>query len=144
MIDLKYKDSDNNWQSVFYPIGSFYFSTISTSPASTIGGTWSQVSNAALRGIDSGEVEYVGSDTHTLTVNEMPRHGHSVTSMGYNDNSSNVNGHGTYWGRMSTNDHPPTAVTGGGCAFNSATLSQLFYLVSDSLNFEKVLPNVLG
>lgn len=62
-----------NLLDIVYPIGSIYFSTSSTSPSSIIGGTWSQITNAVIRGSGGG---YKGSDTHTLTINEMPSHRH--------------------------------------------------------------------
>ena len=66
-----------NLLSVIYPVGSFYLSRNSTSPASIVGGSWTQITNAALRAGSS--VGYTGSDTHTLTANEMPKHSHSFT-----------------------------------------------------------------
>ena len=66
-----------NLLDIIYPVGSIYFSTSSTSPSSIIGGTWTQVTNAVIRGSGGG---YKGSDTHTLTINEMPSHNHSGTT----------------------------------------------------------------
>lgn len=63
-----------NLLDVLYPIGSIYCSINSTSPASTIGGSWTQITNAVLRA--STIVGYSGSDTHTITINEMPVHDH--------------------------------------------------------------------
>lgn len=113
MIDLKYKDSNDNWQSVFYPIGSFYFSTIDTSPASTVGGTWTKVSDAVIRGTSDSSFGYVGEDEHTLTIDEIPSHSHNIIQLGYNDNNGHTTGHGTYYGRRN-NTHPFTANAGGG------------------------------
>lgn len=63
-----------------YPIGSIYMSMNDTSPASMFGGTWEQLKNRFLLGAGSeyslGETG--GEATHTLTVNEMPSHEHSV------------------------------------------------------------------
>ena len=57
-----------------YPIGSLYFSNNSTSPASIIGGSWTKIEDAVVR--SSTSVGYIGSDTHTLTKEEMPAHNH--------------------------------------------------------------------
>lgn len=57
-----------------YPVGSVYISTVNTSPSSLIGGTWAQISNAVLRA--SNAIGYVGSDSHAITINEMPSHNH--------------------------------------------------------------------
>jgi hypothetical protein len=57
-----------------YPVGAIYSSANSTSPASLFGGSWTQITNAALRG--ATWVGYNGSDTHVLSINEMPKHSH--------------------------------------------------------------------
>lgn len=58
-----------------FPIGSVYFSINNTSPATKIGGTWIQITNAVIRA--SNTIGYSGSDTHTITLNEMPSHYHN-------------------------------------------------------------------
>lgn len=62
----------------FYPVGSIYISTVSTSPANFIGGTWTSISGAVIRGMDSENenIGYIGTDTHTLSIAELPAHGH--------------------------------------------------------------------
>lgn len=65
---------------IIYPVGSFYISNNNISPASIIGGTWTKISNAVLRGADS--TGYIGSDTHTLTEEEMPKHTHNAHACG--------------------------------------------------------------
>jgi hypothetical protein len=63
-----------------YPVGSIYMSIYSTSPASLFGGTWERLEDRFLLGA-SGDYEAgeTGGETdHTLTVDEMPKHGHSV------------------------------------------------------------------
>ena len=61
-----------------YPVGAIYISTASTSPASLFGGSWTQLTDRFLLG--AGTTYSAGSTggaaTHTLTVNEMPRHRH--------------------------------------------------------------------
>lgn len=59
-----------------YPVGAVYISTVNTSPSSVIGGTWTQITNAALRA--STSIGYTGSDTHTITINEIPSHRHDI------------------------------------------------------------------
>lgn len=65
-----------NLLETIYPVGSVYISTLQISPSSTIGGTWTQVTDAVLRG--SNSTGYTGSDTHTLSVDEMPSHSHQT------------------------------------------------------------------
>lgn len=109
---IKYKNG-SSWIDILHPVNSFYFSYASTSPANLFGGTWTQVTNAALRGATN--VGYTGSDSHTLTVDEIPAHAHVVTSLGYNTNGG-TNTHGSYWGGQNTNNHPVTNYVGGGAA----------------------------
>ena len=52
-----------NLLDIIYPIGSMYISFSSTSPASSIGGTWSQITNRVLRA--STDTSTGGSDTQT-------------------------------------------------------------------------------
>lgn len=107
---IKYKNG-SSWIDILHPVNSFYFSYASTSPANLFGGTWTQVTNAALRGATN--VGYTGSDSHTLTVDEIPAHAHIVTSLGYNMNNG-TNTHGSYWGGQNINNHPVTNYVGGG------------------------------
>ena len=74
---LYYKNG-NSWQSAMlnsYPVGAIYSSTSSTNPGSIFGGGWAEITGAVLRGNQQGGV-YSDSDTHTLSVNEMPKHNH--------------------------------------------------------------------
>lgn len=67
-----------------YPVGSIYMSTENTSPASMFGGTWEQIKDKFL--LSAGDTYSAGSTggeaTHTLTLNEMPRHQHNVYTGG--------------------------------------------------------------
>ena len=60
-----------------WPVGSVYISYTSTSPSSRFGGSWT-----SLRGVfpyfNSG-TSTGGSNSVTLTTNQMPSHGHSAT-----------------------------------------------------------------
>lgn len=98
---------------VFYPVGSVYISTVPTSPAGFIGGTWTPISGAAIRGINSetDSVGYIGTDTHTLTIAEMPAHSHTFntavngTKKPYSSNVVSANGYAwtdTFTGPNST------------------------------------------
>ena len=63
-----------------YPIGAIYMSISSTSPASLFGGTWEQIQDTFLLACGSTYEEGAtgGEATHTLTINEMPKHNHTV------------------------------------------------------------------
>ena len=90
-----------NLLEILYPVGSFYLSNVDISPASKIGGTWTKVENAALRGASS--TGYTGSDSITLSFSQMPTHSHSVTvkSAGAHDHniyySTTGVRSGSYW-----------------------------------------------
>lgn len=69
-----------NLLAAMFPVGSVYLSTTSTSPSSTIGGTWTQVKGATLAatGANSfaGGASYGGS--LKISVNQMPSHYHPL------------------------------------------------------------------
>lgn len=61
-----------------YPVGSIYMSVNNINPATLFGGNWEQIQDTFL--LAAGQ-NYIGGSTggeatHTLTVNEMPSHGH--------------------------------------------------------------------
>ena len=65
---------------MIYPVGSIYMSANATSPASLFGGTWESIGGRFLLGADA---TYAAGSTggeamHTLTNNEMPKHGHLI------------------------------------------------------------------
>lgn len=67
--------------SAVYPIGAIYMSTVSTSPATLFGGTWSAIGagtflNAAGSGYTAGGTG--GSDTHSHAT---PNHAHTTANM---------------------------------------------------------------
>lgn len=63
-----------NLMDVMYPVGSIYTSVNSTSPATIIGGTWTELNEGAglTQNADAGS--YVGSKT--ISVDQMPSHTH--------------------------------------------------------------------
>lgn len=71
-----------------YPVGAIYMSVSSTSPASLFGGTWEQIQNRFLLAAGSSYAagKTGGKATHTLTVDEMPKHTHKVKYTGGNAN----------------------------------------------------------
>ena len=109
-----------------YPVGAVYISTINTSPSSLIGGTWAQITDAALRA--SGSIGYVGSDTHIQTVSEMPSHTHSLNEVLYVQDSILTNAttaSNPYWYVQQLR---ATGSTGGGkqCRLSNVLTTALF------------------
>ena len=98
-----------------YPVGAIYISTVSVSPASLIGGTWSSITAAVIRGVEPEEsIGYTGSDSHILTVEEMPSHAHGFnttvngTSKPYSANA--VSNSGYSWSNVFTGPDTVNAV----------------------------------
>ena len=114
---IKYRNG-SSWIDILHPVNSFYISYDSTSPASLFGGTWTQITDAVLRG--ATDVGYIGADTHTLTIDEMPSHNHRENSrISWTDN---ING-GTYTkyverSNLQTDRKVDTGKTGGGQAMS--------------------------
>lgn len=80
-----------NLLDIIYPVGSIYFSTSGTSPASSIGGTWTQIKDAVIAAsgstYSSAAASYGGSKT--IATNQMPEHKHSgITNSDGNHNHS--------------------------------------------------------
>lgn len=67
-----------NITDIIYPVGAVYSSYVSTPPGELFGGTWTAITGRFPyynAGTGTG-----GSNTHTLTVNEMPNHTHTITN----------------------------------------------------------------
>lgn len=62
-----------------HPVGSYYFSDISTPPSEIFGGTWVQIKDRFI--LTAGDTyqqgQTGGEATHTLTEAEMPQHCHA-------------------------------------------------------------------
>lgn len=99
-----------NLLTVIYPVGAIYITTSSTSPSSLIGGTWEKIEDAVVRGTSSA-VGYIGSDTHTLTIDEMPSHNHLMGRFWHVGTKGNL-ANGTYY--AGEYESYTTAYTGGG------------------------------
>ena len=67
-----------------YPVGSYYMSSNSTSPATLFGGTWTQIQNRFIFAAGSGySVNSTGgSATKSLSTDNLPSHNHSCGSAG--------------------------------------------------------------
>ena len=67
-----------NILSIFFPVGAIYFSTVNTSPASVVGGTWSQLTGGMLGLAGSDGVAAAGSNGGSvkISIDQMPSHIH--------------------------------------------------------------------
>ena len=68
-----------NLLDVIYPTGSIYFSRSATSPASTIGGSWTQIKGAVLAacGANSFATNNYGGSLK-ISINQIPSHNHFI------------------------------------------------------------------
>lgn len=75
-----------------YPVGSIYMSYNHVNPGELFGGTWTRIENAFLWASTASDTIGVtgGERTHTLTVNEMPRHKHNVGAYKSTDGAGSV------------------------------------------------------
>ena len=64
-----------------YPVGSIYMSVSSTDPSTLFGGTWQQITGRFLWATTSTPMQTGGSQTQTLTVNNLPSHRHGIPSL---------------------------------------------------------------
>lgn len=82
-----------------YPVGSYYISSVSTSPATLFGGTWVQVQDrmilAAGTKYSAGTLTNPatgGSETKLLTVPNIPSHTHTFTTSSAGNHTHTVSG----------------------------------------------------
>ena len=80
-----------------YPVGSIYMSVNNTNPSTFFGGTWEAWGAGKVPvGVDTADTDFNavektgGEKTHTLTVNEMPKHSHSLPTFYSNPEKENI------------------------------------------------------
>lgn len=73
-----------NLMDIVYPVGSVYLSISSTSPSSTIGGTWTQIKGAVLAAYGANSFASSGNYGGSLkiSVSQMPSHNHLYVENG--------------------------------------------------------------
>lgn len=66
-----------------YPVGAWFFSSNSTSPASLFGGSWTQMKDRFLVGAGNsyGKEQTGGSDTVLLYESDLPNHAHTIPAL---------------------------------------------------------------
>lgn len=113
-----------NLMDIIYPVGSVYSSYTSTSPASRFGGSWTAITGAFPyynAGTGTG-----GSNSHTLTIGEMPRHRHALTWKLSDYDSGNPEFHTSDW-NVPGSVLQYTEYEGGGAAHNNMPAYQTLY-----------------
>ena len=114
-----------------YTVGYVWVSYTDTSPASILGGTWTPITGRFPyfnAGTDTG-----GSNTHTLSLSEMPSHNHSSNELGVDSGSLNSNTSYAWSALRGANrsNHLGTtgyvSKSGGGNAHNNMPAYQTLY-----------------
>ena len=104
-VSIKDNSSWTTLLNMIYPVGSYYISNSSTSPADKFGGSWATLTGRFLycnSGTSTG-----GTNDQALTDKNIPRHTH-LLRIGWGDNNSLWNtlyaatGLGSSWGAPST------------------------------------------
>ena len=102
---------------LIYPVGSYYWSSSSTSPGTLFGGTWTQVKDRFV--LAAGSSYSVGSTggeaSHKLTVSEIPAHAHYTSVY----TGSGSVGHFAGTGGSNLYSNCDTGTAGGGNAHNN-------------------------
>lgn len=106
-----------------HPVGSIYQSVEPTSPAELFGGEWQKIEDRMLIAASSTyPVKSTGGEaTHMLTIDEMPKHRHSLDSLSYSAGPSEIDTNGNGVGYKKSHTYPIYASTyaGGDAAHNN-------------------------
>ena len=128
-VQLKDKNGNKVFAAPWMPIGSIYMSVNDTNPSIYFGGTW--VSWGAGRipvGVDTSDNDFStvektgGEKEHTLTVNEMPSHYHTLNTVVDGTNpggSAPIRIQTNYYQWGGTGVYPGTDRTGGSQPHNN-------------------------
>lgn len=100
-----------------WPVGSIYIAYNHTDPSTLFGGTWTRITNAFLWATTSGGTigQTGGSQTHTLTVDELPAHSHGSVYSQHADGTKNA----AWYTATGSNLAYGAVSTGGGAAHNN-------------------------
>lgn len=127
------KDNEGNkiYPNAYYKVGDVFITTNEENPATRFGGTWQKLPDETYLMTASTKYKVKstgGENQHTLTVNEIPSHQHTIN--GYQGASEW--GAGDLWFRAATSGNTPatktTISTGGGQAHNNMPKFYVVYV----------------
>lgn len=76
------KNGERYYPAPYMPIGSIYLTVSNDNPSKWFGGTWEKMTGGYLYAADytisNSSYTGLGTQGHTLTINEMPSHTHNV------------------------------------------------------------------
>lgn len=118
-----YRSGNQSLIDMIYPVGSIIENANADFNPNTVfsGTTWERIKGKVLVGVDEDDTDFAttgktgGEKTHTLTIEEMPSHQHSLTSVSTN---AYMVPQGNYYG-VRGQDNRNTDKTGGGKAHNN-------------------------
>lgn len=93
-IKLKTENNEDMYPYPYYPVGSIYLSVNNTNPKNFFGGEWEQIKdkfllccgNTYANGVIGGSAEHSHStQSHILSVAEMPGHSHTFLTIPNSD-----------------------------------------------------------
>lgn len=97
---------------IVHPVGSYYWSSKPTNPATLFGGTWEQVKDKFIYAVGKYSVGATGgSETETLTIAQTPAHTHTRGSMNITGTGPKFNAE--IWSPSNTADHNDGAILKG-------------------------------
>jgi len=133
----------NNMLNTVYPVGSIYMSVNNTNPSTIFGGTWvSWGAGKVPVGVNANETEFNsvektgGAKTHTLTIQQIPSHGHSVSIASSGSCTTSANGRHAH--SLDLINHCST--NGNGQVFGPTT-SPTNYKTSEIVDHTHTVPN---
>lgn len=117
--------TDNYYPNAYYKVGDLFLTTRNENPSVRFGGTWELFGKGkTLVCVDDSDSDFKtvkktgGEKTHTLTINEMPSHNHSVkyasNDTGFGDNYFTAGKKGNY-----NTSNVPINYTGGSQPHNN-------------------------
>ena len=105
----------NDLANKLYPVGSIYMSVNATNPTELFGGTWERLKDRFL--LAAGDSYAAGSTggeaEHTLTVDEMPSHGHKYDKLWTENPGNNQLASGSAGYSLKFSKNTTSGLTGG-------------------------------
>lgn len=92
---INYSDKTNffNLLDILYPIGSIYITVSETSPASNLGGTWTEILDGTILAKSSGLTIGDRGGAQKIAVNMLPSHAHNLAGKGASAVSNGAHTH---------------------------------------------------
>lgn len=94
------KNGERYYPAPYMPIGSIYLTVSNDNPSKWFGGTWEKLSGGYIYCANSilEKTNYTGwgTQSHTLNVDQIPKHGHWILALNKNSNGYDYSSHMDY------------------------------------------------